>query len=361
MHRLWQPNGGKKWNHVHPKIDENLSGKWNHFNMTETDDAIRPELSVAIILIEDFTLTPLAGFVDALRLAADNYDDSNQVHCSWSFISSDLKPIKASCGLQVTPTETFPDPRIFDYVVVVGGRMKAMRNGSEEAQEYLKKAHELGIPIVALCTGSIVLAEAGILTNHLCCVHFAVQNRFLDLFPDIATVTDRNFVVDRTIITCPGSVAAIDVAAYLIRQHCSQWRSNKALNELLMTPDQSRMYLPERPYEVKLIRAHPMTRNAVKLMELNLGQPVSIDKLAEMVNTTPSRLNNQFVRDFDVTTAQFWRNIRMDHAKSLLLETSRSITWIAYETGFSDGAHFCRTFKKVYNTTPQTFRDVNNR
>ena len=47
-----------------------------------------PYLRVAILLCPSFTLTPMASFVDALRLAADRQDNSAQVYFAWDFIAA---------------------------------------------------------------------------------------------------------------------------------------------------------------------------------------------------------------------------------------------------------------------------------
>jgi transcriptional regulator GlxA family with amidase domain len=316
----------------------------------------RPELMVGIVLFAEFTLTPLAGFVDALRLAADHEDDSRQVHCGWAFLGADRAPIRASCGLQVIPEEPYGDPARFDYVVVVGGKTAAMHSYPEAALAFLRTAHEAGVPLVGLCTGGMVLAEAGLLEGRRCCVHFAAQAAFSARYPDIMPVTDANFVVDGAIITCPGSIAAIDVAAYLIKRHCSRARAKKATNYLFMNPDQPRLYLPDRAYEDRLAGADRVTLDAVRIMELNVSAPVSVAELARQVNATPSRLTRAFRSDLGQSPARFWRALRLDHARSMVVDTSKSITAVAYETGFSDSAHFCRLFRSAYGTSPHAYR-----
>lgn len=74
-----------------------------------------------IVLLPNFTLTAFSGFVDMLRLSADDGDYSKPVRCAWSVIGETLAPVRASCGIQITPWETFDAAEPFDYVVVVGG------------------------------------------------------------------------------------------------------------------------------------------------------------------------------------------------------------------------------------------------
>ena len=49
--------------------------------------------------------------------------------------------------------------------------------------------------------------------------------------------------------------------------------------------------------------------------------------------------------------------MRLEHGHWLLLNSSRTVTQIAHECGFSDGAHFTRWFKKVYGEAPFAFRN----
>jgi len=318
--------------------------------------AERPELMVGILPFHDFTLTPLAGFVDALRLAADHADDSRQVHCGWEFLADEIEPVRSSCGLQVMPARCFADAPEIDYLVVVGGRVRDGYRYPRAALDYIRRTHETGVPLVGLCTGSMALAEAGMLSGRRCSVHFAAQAAFTARYRDVIPVTDANFVVDGTIITCPGSIAAIDVATYLIQRHCGRTRARKATNYLLMEPDRPRISHPERAYEDKLSTASRIAVDAVRMMEMQLDRPMSVAQLAASVNATPARLARAFSRDMGTTPARFWRSLRLDHAKSLVVDTAKPITTVAYETGFSDAAHFCRAFRKAFGAAPQAYR-----
>jgi len=85
------------------------------------DGAPKERIRFGIILLPNFTLTAFSGFVDLLRLSADEGDFSKPVRCSWTVIGETLAPVRASCGIQITPWDTFDSAEAFDYVVVVGG------------------------------------------------------------------------------------------------------------------------------------------------------------------------------------------------------------------------------------------------
>ena len=74
----------------------------------------RERIRFGIVLLPNFTLTAFSGFVDMLRLSADDSDFSKPVRCAWSVVGKALAPVRASCGIQITPWETFDEAEPFD-------------------------------------------------------------------------------------------------------------------------------------------------------------------------------------------------------------------------------------------------------
>jgi len=317
-----------------------------------------PYLKIGIILCPSFTLTPMASFVDALRLAADREDQSRQVYFAWDFISAGQHPVRASCGLEMAPTGNLDNPGAYDCVAVCGGLLRDMESIPAGTYDYLQAANKRGIPIIGLCTGSFVLAEAGLLTHRECALHFDTLGEFVSRFQDVSPVTSQNYVIDGNIVTCPGSIVAIEVAAFLIAHYSNAGRAQKALNYLLFKPEEPRIALRTKPYEEALGAASRLTVEAVKVMETRIDAPCSIEELARSLNTSKARLTRAFLADLQSAPAVFWRRIRLLAARELLASRRRSVTEIAYETGFSDSAHFCSTFKKHFSMTPKEFRRI---
>ncbi|WP_321501742.1 hypothetical protein [Breoghania sp.] len=82
----------------------------------------RPALSVGFLLTNNFTLTALSSFIDALRLAADEGDGSRPIRCHWHVLGNADEPRKSSCGITVAPDTPYDfDLSGLDYLVVVGG------------------------------------------------------------------------------------------------------------------------------------------------------------------------------------------------------------------------------------------------
>lgn len=318
---------------------------------------IKPDMRVGFILSPRFTLLSFASFIDALRHAADEADFSRQIYCHWKIIAPSLQPVTASCGVEVCPQETFPDPREFDYIVVVGGQLPWCLEQCDEITPYLRTAYAANVSIVGLCTGSFLLAQAGLLDGRHCAIHTAHLRQMQSLFPKVLADTDRIYANDDEIFTCPGGTAALDLAFALIGERCGRARAIKGLRALLLDAQRTARHVPHRPFGHLVASGNRKVEQAAELMEGQIAAPHSIATLARQLNTSARELNRLFTKHAGKPPAAVWRDMRLDQGHWLLLNSTRTVTQIALECGFADGAHFCRWFKRTYGETPRDFRN----
>ncbi len=318
---------------------------------------IKPDIRVGFILAPKFTLLSFASFADGLRHAADEADFSRQIYCHWKVIAPTLDPVTASCGVEVCPHETFPDPLDFDYIVVVGGLLPRCLEQLDPTASYLRRAYEANVSIVGLCTGSFILAKSGLLNGRRCAIHVAHLGQMQSLFPEVLPETDRAYVNDNEIITCPGGIAALDLVFALIEAHCGRARAIKLLRALSPESRRTTLHMPHRAYWHLAASGNQKMEQAVELMEGRIAVPHSISTLARQINTSSRELNRIFSKYAGKPPAAVWRDMRLAQGHWLLLNSYRTVTQIAMECGFADGAHFSRWFKRTYGETPREFRD----
>jgi transcriptional regulator GlxA family with amidase domain len=311
--------------------------------------AVKPDLRVGFVLMNQFTLVPVAGLVDSLRFAADKSFRSQQVYCQWDWMTCNDLPISASCGMPISPTRPLNLWAQYDYIVIAGGLLGETRNPPEWLLDALRDVHAANIPIIALCSASFVLGKAGLLDGRRCAVHFTIREEFEELFPNATAVIDKSYVDDRGIITCPGGTA-IDLAASLIRRHCGEVRAQKGLEYLLVEERAD-----DKEQAVKVYQNDRVER-AIAFMRDNLDVSLSLKAVAEAVGTHPRQLHREFVANTQEPPANYWRKLRLDHARRLLVNTSQNITTIALASGFSDASHFILWFRKQFGETPYSFR-----
>ena len=107
---------------------------------------------------------------------------------------------------------------------------------------HLRRAAAKGVPLVGLCTGSFVLAEAGQLDGVRCAVHVDHVADFKDRYPEAIPLPNAIYSFDQDRVTCPGGTAAIDVAVEILSQRCGVSRGTKGLSAMVV--DQHRKAHP---------------------------------------------------------------------------------------------------------------------
>lgn len=319
-----------------------------------------PALSVGVILADNFTLSAFSLFIDHLRLAADEGDRSRPILCRWSIMASTPDPIPASCGVAVGPTSGLVDPRQFDYIAIFGGLLHAGRQVDSATMAYLKAAAAAGVPLIGVCTGSFILARGGLMDGRRCCVSWYHRQDFLDEFPTHIPVADRMFVVDGDRITCSGGGGAADLASWLVERRLGHAVAQKARHVMLL--DRARKGTDIQPHPPlsegmrKDVRDERV-RRALMMMEQHLSDPLPINEIAERLRLSTRQLERLFHCAVGVRPAVFYRRLRLRYARWLLDHTSRSVTDIALEVGFSDCAHFSRQFKAMAGQSPSAARE----
>lgn len=321
---------------------------------SERNEATEP-LSVAFILAPHFTLSAFSNFIDALRLAADDGDFSRQIRCKWKVLSQDEQPITSSCGLQILPTAKLEDPKSFDYIVVVGGLLHFGKKTSPQLVKYLKDAAELDVPLIGVCTGSFILARAGLMQGHNCCVSWFHHQHFANEFPKLSVSSAELFITDGNRLTCAGGTGVTHLAAHIIEKHCGKFEAARALRIML-----EEMPLPATtPQPQPLLTgkiSNPIVRKAILLIERNIGSPLPIDDLARKVNVTHRHLERLFRAELGMPPTSLSLKLRLNHARHLLLSTGHKVYYIATECGFIEFSHFTRCFKAEFGSTPTELR-----
>ena len=316
----------------------------------------KPDLRVGFVLLPQFTLVSFAGFLDVLRHAADDADRGCQIHCAWQIVAPALDPIISSGGVEVTPQARLGDPTRFDCVVVVGGPLSAPGQLPSATLTFLRRAHGAGRLIAGLGTGCFTLGAAGLLDGRRCSVHFRHAGEFRARFPTAEIAVHEIYQIDGNVATCPGGTAAIDLAVDIVSGYCGRSRATKGLADLVVDEHRATFHVPSHPFHDLECCGDERVEMATRLMRQDLSGKRSIGDLADTLHLTAGQLGRAFRAQTELTPAEVWRAMRLQHARWRLFNTSHSVSRIARECGFADAPHFIRWFRRVYGQTPQTAR-----
>ena len=93
-----------------------------------------------------------------------------------------------------------------------------------------------------------------------------------------------------------------------------------------------------------------------KYMQNHLTEEISLNILAEEFHLSAQYISQLFKNEISVNFLSYLTNIRMEHAKKLLISTSFSIAEISEQCGYSDYRIFTKSFKKLEGSTLSQYR-----
>jgi transcriptional regulator GlxA family with amidase domain len=308
---------------------------------------------IGLILVPNFSMIAFTAAVETLRLANRT---SGRALYQWSLISVDGQSVKASNGIELHPEGDLEAASRLDTVAVCGG-IDVQRFQDKALISWLRRMARRGADIGALCTGSHILARAGLLDGYRCTIHWENLAGFAEDFPDIE-VSSELFEIDRNRFTCSGGTAAIDLMLNVIaRQHGHELAvgvADQFLHERIRDhSDHQRMSLPAR-----LGVRHPKLLKVIELMEENLEEPLSRNGLAATAGLSTRQLERLFRKYLNRSPARHYLELRLNKARLLLLQTNMSIIDVALACGFVSASHFSKCYRDFFGRTPRKERGL---
>ncbi len=94
---------------------------------------------------------------------------------------------------------------------------------------------------------------------------------------------------------------------------------------------------------------------SIEYMHANVEREISLEELAVVANMSQSHLSRLFKQSTGLSPHQYFINIRIDKAKSLILSRNFTMAEISSTLGFTDQSHMNRHFKRITGLSPREF------
>ncbi|WP_368664920.1 DJ-1/PfpI family protein [Mycobacterium sp. E3298] len=164
-----------------------------------------PMTQIAIVTYPGFTALDMIGPYEVLR----NLPDA-EVRCVWH----EAGPITADSGvLVIGATHSLAETPSPDVVLVPGGPSTPVHARDEALLDWLRRAHRSAAWMTSVCSGSVILAAAGLLEGRRATSHWLTVPA-LKAFGAVP-VGDERIVHQGNVVTCAGVSAGLDLALWL--------------------------------------------------------------------------------------------------------------------------------------------------
>lgn len=305
------------------------------------------------ILVPEFSMMAFTSAVEPLRLANRVADE---VLYSAAAYSLDGEPVTASNGITVQVDGDLNEATNIQTVVVCAG-VNVQAHCDKPLLNRLRHMASHGVSIGGLCTGTHILAKAGLLDGYSCTIHWENMSALTEEFPDLE-VTSELYEIDRTRFTCAGGTAAVD----LMLNWISIFRGTKVAadvaDEMLHHRIRDGSESQRMELRSRLGVAHPKLLAVVALMEENLEEPLSCAGLAKQVGLSTRQLERLFRKYMNTAPTRYYLGLRLSRARFLLRQTSLPVLSIALACGFVSASHFSKCYREYFKRTPSQERQT---
>ncbi len=310
---------------------------------------------IGFLLVRDFSMLSVVSAVEPLRGANRLL---GRTCYEWRFHSNDGQPVTASNGMAVNVAGSLADatagPAPLDYLFVCAGLDTDPPNRAR-LHAGLSKCARAGIVLGSLSGGSFILARAGLLNGYRCTIHWEFQPAFAEAFPELE-LSPGLFVIDRDRWTGSGGIASMDMMLHLIeRDHGAQL--SRAVGNQFQIDRIRNSAIHQRPGQLDRMENLPAPlQKAIELMMANIETPLRMEELADLSGLRLRRMERMFKSHLNASPAQYYRGLRLEKARDLLLYTNLSTLEIGVLTGFSSSSHFAMAYQRHYGMRPTDAR-----
>ncbi|MGN2624300.1 GlxA family transcriptional regulator [Stutzerimonas balearica] len=274
-------------------------------------------------------------------------------------LGESLEPVPSSCGIRLGVDACWHGlaPAELDTLLVPGGQGVDVQRQNPALLAWLRRAEGEVRRLGSVCSGALLLAEAGLLQGQRATTHWA-DVPSLQRFADVEVQGDRLHTFDPEdaqashLFTSAGVTAGIDLALALVEADLGRPLALAVAQRLVMflrRPGGQAQFSP------LLTPSAGRVQRLARLLEwipAHLADDLSIEALAFQAHMTPRTLCRLFKQEVGMGPGRYVEQVRLEAARNLLLDGQASVATTARLTGFGHPENLRRTFQKRLSVSP---------
>jgi transcriptional regulator GlxA family with amidase domain len=267
-------------------------------------------------------------------------------------------PIPTQGGLLLHATSRLDRVREpVDTLLVPGGLVTIPPDALSELSPHLRRLAGDCRRVASVCTGSFLLARAGLLDGKRATTHWFASKDLQRQHPRCEVVADRIFVRDGRVWTSAGVTSGMDLALALVEEDHGRELARTVARLLVMylhrPGGQSQFSVPLSSQWA----SRAPVREVQEWLPEHLREELSVEALAQRAAMSPRNFARAFRSQVGVTPAKYIEQLRVEAARTALESTRQTIKEIATEVGFGTLETMHRVFKRALGVTPAEYRN----
>ncbi len=326
----------------------------------------RPSVRLAIVAAPECAPLTLAGLVETFGAAGVAWQEltgqpSDCPRFDVRLVAATPDVLAVGVGTRVTPHATFADGGRYDIVLVPDlaiSNQADPRGRWPEAAAFLRAQYAAGSFVCSVCSGAVLLADAGLLDGFAATTHWGYADLFARYFPTVRLRIERILCAaapGTRLVTAGGAAAWEELALWLVAHFCGPEEAVR-LRKVFLFGDRSDGQLPFAALLPPPDHADPAIRLAQEWAAENYAEHQPVAGMAAVAGLPARTFARRFRKATGYAPLEYIQTLRVEEAKQLLERTDRPAEEVACLVGYDDPTHFRRIFRKRVGETPGAYR-----
>jgi len=331
-----------------------------------THDETLVPTDVLLVAVPETSGSVLYGMVDMLSATSWLWNELVGKAPSPSplrprIVAPEGAPFLCSNGVPVSPELAVDDDPMAPIVIVpelllvpdraVEGRYPALL-------DWLRRRHATGSMLYSSCSGSVLLADAGLLDGCPATAHWSDETRYRKVHCSVEFDRGPSLIAaSNTIVTAAGTSSWQDLLLHIIARHCGPREALQAARINLLRWH-SEGQLPYVALHRRERHADRAVRDVEDWLEHHFAEPQPVAGVVAQSALAERTLKRRFKRATGHTLIDYAQNLRIEEAKRQLAEEGRPSEEVAAAVGYENSAFFRRLFKRLTGVTPGQYRTM---
>jgi transcriptional regulator GlxA family with amidase domain len=222
-------------------------------------------------------------------------------------------------------------------------------------RQWIIKQHKQGAVICAVCAGTFILAETGLLNNRPATTHWGLAAQLETLYSEVNINSEKIIINDGDLITAGGLMSWMDLGLELVAQFFNPAIMRQLGKHLIIdtAPREQRYYQSFNP---RFDHGDDVIRKIQTHIQAKFHTRLTVASLAEKSHLSERTFARHFIQATGFNTNEYLQRLRIQKACELLESTKKTFEVIAYDVGYEDVSACRKAFVKIIGLTPKEFR-----
>ncbi|GGW95557.1 GlxA family transcriptional regulator [Alteromonas halophila] len=266
-------------------------------------------------------------------------------------------PFSCTNQLSISPHCALEDVQHTDLLIVptIGGDIAQVLKQNQRLLTYLQRHASQQTDIAGNCTGTFLLAAAGLLENRIATTHWGYADTFRRMFPGVLLQPEKMLTQQDNLFCAGGGMAWFDLSLLLIRRYCGHQVATDTAKSLVLDltrPNQT-VYASTRQ---RKFHQDPDILAVQTSLEEAIAAPLSLPALASRHNMTVRTLLRRFQKACGQTPLKYLQALRVEYVMAQLETRKLPLESLLHEVGYEDVSSFSRLFKRQTGMSPAQYR-----